>query len=394
MRVALFYFVLYTSVGIILPYLPPYYRSLGFSGKEIALAVSLQPLLTIVVPPIWGYLADRTRRPVWLLHVATTGAALAFVPMLFADTVAAVVATLALFSVFSTPLGSLIDSVAVVEARRIGTDYARLRLWGSLGFVAASFCFGQWLAHGGGEAKDAVWWALTGIVGYAIVSRGVRPPPVEAGLEFAPPPSLNEAAQLLRRPAVVLFLVAAMVHWSALAPYHMLFALHLDALGASATAVGAGFAAAVAAEVVVMWRFRDLAKRLPLEPILLLAFASGTLRWLLTAVLDSGLPIAAVQVLHGLTYGAFFIGSIVWLDREIPERLRATGRALFAASVFGLGGVLGNALAGTLFDLGGARLAFLAGSGLDLVPIALILVATRLGRGATAADGAMAPQRS
>ena len=81
MRIALFYFVLFTSVGIILPYLPPYFRSLGFSGKEIALAVSLQPLLMIVVPPLWGYLADRTSRPVLLLRIATAGAALAFVPM-------------------------------------------------------------------------------------------------------------------------------------------------------------------------------------------------------------------------------------------------------------------------------------------------------------------------
>jgi len=374
MRVALFYFVLYTSVGLILPYLPPYYRTLGFSGKEIALAVSVQPFLSILVPPLWGYLADRTRRPVWLLGLATLGAAIAFVPMLWARSVGAVVAVLALFSIFSTPLGSLIDSIAVVEARRIGTDYARLRLWGSLGFVAASWSFGQWLAHGG-AAGDAVAWILAAVIGYALVARTLAPVPVAGHLE---PPSVAEAGTLLRRPAMLLFLAANLLHWAALAPYHMLFALHLEGLGASPASVGAGFTAAVAAEVLVMWRFRDLARRLPLGVILGLAYGSGVVRWLLTGTLASGTAIAALQLLHGLTYGAFFVGSMLWLEREVPERLRATGRALFTAVSIGIGGVGGNVLAGALFDVGGGGLAFRAAALLDLLPPLLLLAAWRL----------------
>lgn len=380
MRIALFYFALYASVGISLAYLPPYYQSLGFSGKQIALAVSLQPLLMIVVPPIWGYLADRTRRPVLLLRIACAGAVCTFVPMLFADSVAAVVATLGIFAIFATTLASLMDSIAVVEARRIGVDYARLRLWGSVGFVAASYGFGQWLEHGG-QARDAVVWALAAMAGHATAAWLLRPAP-EAS--FAAPPSLGEAGMLLRRPALLLFFGAAMVHWAAMAPYHMLFAIHLRGIGASATSVGAGFALAVSAEVLVMWRFRDLLRRLPIELLLLVSYASGIVRFLVTGLSHDGTVIAAVQALHGLTYGAFYVCGILWLEREVPPHLRATGRALYSSLVYGIGGVVGNAVAGALYDASGSSATFLAAAAMDLLPPVLLLASIRVAHGALA----------
>lgn len=372
MRVALFYFALYASVGIMLPYLPPYFRSLGFSGKEIAAAASLQPLLMIVVPPVWGYLADRSRRPVTMLRIACTGAALAFVPMLFASRFVSVVACLAIFSLFSTTISSLADSVAVVEARRIGTDYARLRLWGSVGFVFASWSFGAWLSWGG-SASDAVWAALIAMTGYAVASRFLRPG------ESSPlaVPSLREVGGLLRDPGLVLFLLAGMIQWAALAPYHLLFAMYLRDLGASPVSIGGGFAFAVTAEVLVMWRFRSLLQRLPLAPVLLLAFCVGIVRWILTGFAPNGTTVAAIQVLHGLTYGGFYVGSIAWLERVVPARMRATGRALFASVVFGLGGILGNSLAGALYDVGGGKLAFFGAAALNVLAPLFFLAAMR-----------------
>lgn len=364
MRISLFFFALYASVGITLGYLPPHYRALGFSGKEIGLAVSLQPLLMIVVPPVWGYLADRTGRPVRLLAIACTGACLAFVPMLWARSVAAVVATLAVYSLFATTLASLADSVAVVEARRLGTDYARLRLWGSIGFVVATWCFGWWL-DAGGVADDAPIAALAAIAGHALVAWWLRPAP---GTRIGGAPVPRDAIRLLRRPDLLLFFAAAMFHWASMAPYHMLFAIHLADLGAGGRLVGVGFALAVTTEVVVMWRFRDLIRRIPLEPLLQLTFLVGIVRWALTAATGNGTVVALVQGLHGLTYGAFYVASIVWMEREIPDRLRATGRALFASLVFGIGGVFGNGVAGALHDVGGGRLAFGAAAAIDLLP--------------------------
>lgn len=373
MRIRAYYFTLFVSVGLILPYLPPYYRSLGFDGSEIALLLSVHPLLGIAVPPLWGFLADRTRRPVQLLRIASIGTALAFVPLLLTQSYGLIAAALVCFGLCATPLGALADSIAVPEARRLGTDFARLRLWGSLGFAAASWSFGQWLGRGGAAFHVVPAIVATAAL-FAAVSFLLRPTTDVAASDR---PSLADAMQLLRRPAVVLFLASGFLHWAAFAPYHMLFAVHMEGVGAGAGLVGVAFAAAVLAEVVAMWRFPQIARRVPLEGLLVACHLAGAVRWALTGTLESGAAIAALQLLHFFTFGVFFVASMRWLDREVPARLRATGRALFASLVTGIGAVAGNNLAGALFDAAGAAAVFRAAAFVSLCAPVLLVASMR-----------------
>jgi len=272
----------------------------------------------------------------------------------------------------------------VVEAKARGGEYARIRLWGSVGYVVSAWAFGAWLAAGG-AAVDAVRTASLLMVAYAAStfllregpgdSRLPAPATARRGGGAGPTPDLRAAAGLVARPALLVFFAAATLHWMALAPYHVFFTIHLRDLGAPASLAGTGFAVAVLAEVAVMWRFGDLASRLSPASLLSLAIGSGALRWIVTALAPSGAAIAAVQVLHGLGFGAFLAASIAWLEEQVPPHLRATGRALFSSLVFGVGGVAGNLLAGALYDAGGGRLAFLAASLLELAPALLILTA-------------------
>ena len=382
MRLPLFYFLLYSATGITIGYLPPWYQSLGLGGAEIALATSIQPLFLIAIPPIWGYLADRTQRPVALLRLACCGSALAFAFLAGATGFAAIAAILVVYSLFATANSSLSDSVAVVEAKARGTEYARIRLWGSVGYVVSAWSFGAWLSSRG-EARDAVVVAAGLMAAYAastFLLRDHSAQPIAAPTGDAAgrvtrsaAPDLRAAAGLLRRPALLVFFAAATLHWMSLAPYHVFFAIHLRDLGAPPSLAGTGFAVAVLAEVFVMWRFRDLASRVPPAALLSLAFGSGVLRWLVSGTASSGIAVVAVQVLHGLGFGAFLAASIAWLEEHVPGHLRATGRALFSAIVYGVGGVAGNLRAGVLYDAGGGRLAFLAAALLDLAPALLIL---------------------
>jgi MFS transporter, PPP family, 3-phenylpropionic acid transporter len=372
MRIAFFYFVYFGAVGVMLPYLPPHLRAMGFSGTEIGALLAVAPLLMIVVPPLWGFFADRARSTAAVLKLACLGSALAFAPLLGAKSFFAVAAVLTVHALFYTPITALADTVAVAHVRAHGGDYARLRLWGSVGFVITSFAFSAHLAHRG-SAADVVWvtLALFGVAAAAATS-------IRSLGATALRPSLSDARRLARDPAFLAFLVAGGLHWAAAAPFHLLFAVHLEDLGADPRWIGAGLALAVGAEVAVMWRFPALRRRLSLFGLLQLVFVASAARWLLTAWAPSGAMAAALQVLHGLTFGAFFVAAIVHLQDTVPERLRATGRALFSSVVFGLGGVGGNALAGALYDLGGASLAFAAAAGLQLCALPCLAWAARL----------------
>ncbi|AKU90628.1 MFS transporter [Vulgatibacter incomptus] len=374
MRLHLFYFLYYAAAGITTAYLPPYLRSIGLSGVELAVATSIQPLLMIVVPPVWGFAADRTRRTPQLLRIACSGAAIAFGLLHVVGRFAGVAGTIALYSLFATAIAALADSVAVPYARARGVDYAKIRVWGSIGFVVSSWTFSQWLSRGGG-VSDAIVLASALMMAYAAASFRLV---AEPGSVRGAPPDLREVRRLLQRPEVALFLGAAMFHWAALAPYHVFFAIHLGDLGADPSCIGLGFALAIAAEVAAMWH--PLTSRLPAVPLLALAFGVGVARWTLTAFAPTGEMVAWLQLAHGVVYGVFFVASIGHLERLVPAHLLGTARALFSAVVFGIGGFFGNLLAGLLYDQGGGRLAFLAAAALDLVPLLLLVLAPRVAR--------------
>jgi MFS transporter, PPP family, 3-phenylpropionic acid transporter len=189
-RVSVFYFLYFATVGVVLPYLWPYLKGLEFSGRQIGLLAAIGPTVMVVVPPLWGWLADRTRRVTAVLKVAVVGSTLAFAPLLGVEAVLAVGVVLAVQAIFHAPITALADTVAVAEARRIGTEFARLRLWGSVGFVVATFAFGFHLDRGG-AARDVLWVTLSLFVAASLFALTLRPVAATPAI-----PSLADARRL------------------------------------------------------------------------------------------------------------------------------------------------------------------------------------------------------
>jgi PPP family 3-phenylpropionic acid transporter len=390
LRVIGYYLALYGATGLLLPYLPVHFLALGFSGAQVAALSSVAPAAMVVIPPLWGYLADRTGRGAMLLVVATGGWALALALQLGARSFSAVLGAMVVQALFGPSLSSLIDAQAVDVAQRAGVVYAQVRLWGSVGFIMTSLTFGQALARGVAPA-----WVIPAGLAVALVATAMAAALARgAGTVGGKPPSPREAAALLRQGSLVLFLGAAALHWASFAPHTMFLAPHLERVTGSKGYVGPSLAVAVGAEVLGMSYFAQLQRRVSLLGMLALCFAVNAARWWAMAWLEGGVALVALQALHGLGFGVFFVASIAYLEREIPASLRSTGRAVFGAAVFGLGGALGNQLAGWRFDHGGTRTAFGASVLLELGALGLLAVLalrhslrTRDGRGACRRQG-------
>jgi len=381
MRIGVFFFLYFFTQGILQPYLPPYYKNLGFSGENLSTILALGQFATIAGPPFWGFLTDRSGKPVTFLRMLAIGAMLAFVPMLWAKSFLTVAAVICFYSFFNTSVSPLGDTVAMSEARRMNTDYGRIRLWGSIGFIVAVYSFGEVTSDA--QLQWVIPSALAVMGTYVIAAHWIAPtPPSPHGA-----PSLADAGRLMVQPAFLAFLIATMIHWMALQPFYFLYSLHMKSLHFDSY-LGKGIALGVCAEVCMMWAARSLIKRLPIFAILALALLASSLRWYLTATRRQGWEIAGTQIFHGLSFGAFYVCSIAHLERAVPERQRATGRALFSSVVLGLGGILGTKLAGWLYDHSGenASDAFFASAGLEYLALIPLAIAAWLYRAKTLAE--------
>lgn len=367
-----FYFLYFGALGITLPFLPGYLRTLSLSATEVGVLLALQPSLALVAPLFWGNLADRTGRPDRVLSIVAVCAALAFAPLLLVERFAGIFAVLLVYAVFASSVTTLLDSIALHRVAERGGSYARIRLFGSLGFVASSAAFG-WL---GGFDRRVVLFAFVLMAAYAAWSFAVRIPPRFHEGERIP------RRVLLRNRDLALFLVTACLHWIACAPFHGMFAVHVTELGLSAAVVGLSAGLGVIAEVGVMWTWPRFAGRVAPRHLLAVSYGASALRWAGMAVADSPGAIVALSLLHALSFGTFFIGGVAFVARRVPAARRASGQALFVSATFGLGGLLGMLSAGAGFDLVGGHKLFALAAVVELVAMGLI---TRIG---PPADGA------
>lgn len=361
-----FYAIYFGTVGIVLPFLPAYLKSLSLSVSQVGLLLALSPLLGLVSPHLWGHLADRTGRSSRVLTLLTLGACASFTPLLVVDRFPALVATFAVYAFFASAVVPLVDSLALQHVAQAGGSYAHLRLFGSLGFVLSSTLFG-FAVDSVGRATVLVPLAL--LTALALWSFTLR----DHSRASTDPVHPLSGFQLLADRDLRWFLASTALHWLACAPYHGTFSIFVVSLGLPPSVVGSSVGLGVAAELGVMFLYPRLAHRITPRHLMALAFVASALRWGGFALTTSAPLIAALSLLHGMTFGAFYVASMAFLARRIPSHLRASGQGLFAAVTFGLGGLVGYVSAGAGYDwLGGHRLFAVAGV-LELAATALVL---------------------
>jgi MFS transporter, PPP family, 3-phenylpropionic acid transporter len=378
----LMYALFYGAVAVYVLFFAPYLKGLGFTGEQISLVTLASPFIGIVANLAWASLADRKRAASSALRWCTAAALLPLLALPLARTPLQVAVLLVLHNLAAPACVPLIDSVAFEVLRASGTgSYARTRLFGTVGAMVAVQTLALLLTARGDRAGDvAMPIALVALVaGLALVAQLLPDaPPADR------PPTAHDLRALARDRTLRLFMVVCVLHWLAGTPYELLFGVYLRDLGLSSSAMGVALICGNVAEIAMMYALPWLERRWSVRPLLAAAFLATALRWALLATAQTALAVSLLQVLHGLVLGLFWGTVVRAIGDLVPQRLRVTGHALFGSVVVGGGSTLGFWLAGLGYDrLGGAGPLFTIASGLELVPLVLVLaVGARFAAGA------------
>jgi PPP family 3-phenylpropionic acid transporter len=371
-RLSVCYFWVFTVIGVYGTHLFPYLSEIGLDGGALGAIGAVAPLAMVVMPTVWGLVADRLGEATGVLRWTLLGAALPVLLLPWLDAAAAIGAVLLVSSLFRVAVVPLLDSATftvLAEAEGLGragaSDFGRVRLWGSVGFIATALGVGliaDW------SAPIAVPIALAASGGLAFGSSlWVPRAPRERTVRI-----LADMRTLLQsRPLRALLTAGAVNRLGASAPL-LFYPIHLKATGWDNFDIGWFWTVGVAAEVV----FFRLAPRLVAwaSPrwLLVAAYAAVPVRWSLLAVVDAPALVIAIQVLHALTFATYYYTMVSYLARTVPLRLRASGQALFAALSFGLAGGLSSFVGGWLYDAHGIDAVLWVAVGLGCAALAML----------------------
>ncbi len=343
------YLLQFASMGLQLPFTALAMERAGNSPAVIGAMWGARSLTGAIVPVLWGLLADRlgTARPI-LVMALLSGAAVFFTLGVYPTPVAAI-SLFALYGVFANPANSLVDGMVLTALAPHTHRYGRVRVFGTVGFGVATVVVSVLLDRGLIMATPAALFPICG--GLSLLAAVA----VIALVPALPRPALMGLAQVkvaIKQPTLILLIGAGSFLWASHAGYVSFLTPLAERASLPTTAVGLAVFAAVSVEAVLMPLAPSILKRMSAGTVMVLCGVTATLRWALTAVVDSSVGFALVNALHGVSFGLFFVVIVGVIAARVPAELRQASQGLLSSLSLGVGGVVGGGVVGGLLERG------------------------------------------
>lgn len=371
-RLALFYTAYFAVTGFLLPYWPAWLESRGLDPVTIGAVLSVGFWIKLVAHPAMAAVADATGALRGLTVTLAGLAVIVFAGFAVADTPWHYLALAALVGITFQSIMPLGEALALAEIKARRLDYGRIRIWGSVSFMATAALGGWAIDHF--RAQIILPLVLATLVG--LVAAGLALP--RRRVETRRPWSWSAAGRLALDRRFLIFVIAA---GSAQASHSVFYGFGTIAwrkIGFDDTVIGLLWTLGVVAEIVLFWLAGRLGRFGSATFLLAAAGIGVVIRWPLTAIADTVAAAAALQLLHALTFGAAHLGAMRFLQDNAPPGLEATAQALYYALVTGVLMGVSMPIAGILYQHVGMA-AYYAMGALGLVGLAATGVLVRIG---------------
>ncbi|MEZ6140585.1 MAG: MFS transporter [Zavarzinella sp.] len=285
-----------------------------------------------------------------------------------------------LHAVVYVPTISITNSIAFTAFTNPEKQFGPVRLWGTIGWIAASwpfiFILVDWalvnknMAGGGGftkwlgvvfESSLSGAGALDGkryvflvaglasllLAAYSLLLPHTPPKPASGQDSLA----WLKAMRLLKHPFVlVLFLVTfidAAVHQSY---FFWTFDFLAGPVGIPTNWAGAVMKIGQLAEILTMLVLGYVLKNLGWRITLTIGVLGHAARFAVFAFYPGQTPVILVIALHGVCYAFFFATVYIFVDTYFPKDIRSSAQGLFNVLILGVGPFVANYFCGVLND--------------------------------------------
>ena len=362
-RLCIMMFLQFFVWGIFFVTMGTYFSKL-FAGEEgintiIGQSYATQTWAALFAPLIVGFLGDRLMNKEQLnglLHLI--GAAVLWWVSTITDSTMLFWALLTFFICYMPTL-ALVNTITFQNVRDIETDFPKIRLWGTIGWIVAGLVISEsffglialpllpGIENGGSSNVQfqiaAIVSAIYGIYSFTLPAS----PPEGKGQPVDIVKVLGfDALHLLRNPSYFVFALCAFLISIPLAFYYARTGEFVGAMHFG-NSTGGVMALGQVSEIFFMALVPFFLAWLGVKKMLLVGMLAWAVRYALFGLMpSSGAMVVLGIVLHGVCYDFFFVTGQLYTDRVAPREMRTSAQALVGLLTYGAGMLVGNYVAG------------------------------------------------
>ena len=381
-RLSVMMFLEYLIWGSWLPLLALYLADvLGFTGGQIGWIFATQAIACVFGLYFGGQVADRLLSTEKLLAVLHLVGGAAMFALAFQTNFWSFFAVMLVYQLAYMPTMSLTNAICFHHIANAQTEFGRLRLWGTIGWIAASWPFVFILAGKTGPNLHAALSSIFTVAGIASLALAAfsltlpRTPPAPRQPGSSAP---IKAIGLLRDPVMLVLFIAttldALVHQA----YFQWTSPFLQQAGLAENWIMPAMSVGQIAEIASMAALGWALARFGWRSTLTVGILAHAARFFVFAIGDPLWLMVAINVVHGMCYAFFFAAVYIFVDERCPRDARASAQGLFNLVILGFGPFAGSLLWGWLGDLFRTPEGLVDFQRLFLAPASLALAAALL----------------
>lgn len=344
-------------------YTPIYLKHIGNDESQIGILLALGPLVAIASQPFWGMAGDRAGTKNTILRVLLLGSAVVAVLYPISVSFYYMAAVIALFMFFRTSVAPISDAITLEYLDSTRWKFGMIRMAGTLGYAFMSVVAGM-LAH---HSITSIYYLYFII---AIISFGVtfKLPAVKGHQVQGHRVSVLEL--LKNREMILLMSFSLMIH-IAIGYYYSFFSIYYKSIGADDVLLGWSMFITAVSEIPFLLFADRIVKKLGIKLTLVISAAAAGVRWLAFYLVTHPYAVLPFQMLHGFNFIVLTYCMAIYINKEAPKELKASGQTLNGLLTFGLAPVSASLLGGFLSKRYGIRQMFLYDS---LFTFAIVLI--------------------
>jgi len=255
------------------------------------------------------------------------------------------------YSLLYMPTIALSNNVAFSQMHDPGKQFPAIRVFGTLGWIAAGFVIGQtgWEKTRNTFILAAVVSAVDGLYSFALPD---TPPKAKTAESTSFGKSIGaEAMVLFKNKSYLIFFVSAILICIPLAFYYGFANLFLVEKGME-DAAGKMILGQIS-EAVFILAIPFLFNRIGVKNMLIMGMAAWALRYFAFGNGDTGdhlwLLYAGI-ILHGICYDFFFVTGYMYTEKKAGEKIKNSAQGLFTFATYGVGMFIGTWISGFVVD--------------------------------------------
>jgi len=336
-------FCYFAALGFVLPFLPLLLQRSNLTLAEIGIIYMISLVFPVLLQTLWGLLADKIGRKM-IIILATIAVAIVSGLYPHASSFIHFVLLGLLLYTFLAAATTVTPALAmdIAGPMTIGKRFGRYRISGSIGWIISTALSGL-ISQIAGIQTIFYLAAILNLISAIFILISIKEPPTR-NKEVITQGNLR---LLIKNKNFAIFLATIFLTNISGITFVSFLSLYMkDKLTSSNTIIGWAFSIAAVTEVPCMLYLGALSDKIGRKPLIVVALFSYPLRLFLYTIVSQPYLILPIQLLHGFTFGVFYVASVAFVS-DIASESRGTALGLYNTAS-NAGSAVGSGLAGVI----------------------------------------------